>query len=144
MAKAYFSTVFDVPSDKAWALIRDFSNYAWAGVISETSMEEGKAGDAVGGIRNVHTTDKIIRQRLLAHSDLDRYYTYEFCDPIPFSVRNYQATLRVTPVIDGNQSFVEWWATFDCGAEDCEHWTNYFANDGFATWLQSLRAYLLT
>jgi len=29
-------------------------------------------------------------------------------------VTGFQATLRVTPVVDGNRAFVEWWANFDC------------------------------
>jgi hypothetical protein len=28
----------------------------------------------------------------------------------------YQATLRITPVVDGDRAFVEWWATCDCDA----------------------------
>jgi hypothetical protein len=105
-------------------------------------MEDGKPGDAVGGVRSVALPDRTIRQRLLAHSDLDRFYTYELCDPAPFPVRNYRATLRVTPITDGGRAFVEWWATFDCDDSESEHWTKYFENDGFAKWLGSLRAYL--
>ena len=142
MAKAYFSTVFEASADNVWAAIRDFSSYEWAGVVSDVHMEEGKAGDAVGGIRNVRTADRQIRQRLLAHSDRDRFYTYELCEPVPFPVQGYEATLRVTPVTDGNRAFIEWWATFDCEAGERDRWTNYFKNDGFANWLNSLRAYL--
>jgi hypothetical protein len=68
--------------------------------------------------------------------------SYAFCDPIPFPVRNFRATLRVTPVIDGDRAFVEWWATFDCAADAYERWTHYFALDGFAVWLRSLREHL--
>jgi hypothetical protein len=39
------------------------------------------------------------------------------CDPPPFPVRNYTATIRIARIVDGNRSFVEWWATFDCAAE---------------------------
>ena len=41
------------------------------------------------------------RERLLAHSDRDRTYTYNF-EKTPFDVDNYCATLRVTPVTDGH------------------------------------------
>src|SRR5438067_10178047 len=144
MAKSYFSTVFDEPADAIWSAIRDFSNYQWAGVVSETTMEDGKAGDAVGGVRRVRTGERLIRQQLLAHSDLDRCYTYALCQPLPFPVRDYQATLRVTPIIDGNRAFVEWWATFDCAADQVERWTSYFRDEGFAKWLRALRAYSIT
>jgi hypothetical protein len=139
MARAYFSTVFEQSSDQVWSAIRDFGKYEWAGVVSGVHMEDGKAGDTVGAIRHVRTQDNVIRQRLLAHSDLDRSYTYDFCSAIPFPVRNYQATLRVTPIVDGNRAFVEWWATFDCAADEHDHWTDYFANSGFRVWLLALR-----
>ncbi|HEY1289931.1 MAG TPA: SRPBCC family protein [Burkholderiales bacterium] len=142
MAKSYFSTVFEESAHDIWAAIRDFSNYRWAGVVADTRMEDGKAGDAVGGVRNVRINGGVIRQRLLAHSDLERSYTYELCDPAPFPVSNYRATLRVTPVVDGSRAFVEWWATFDCAADERERWTGHFENEGFAKWLQSLRAHL--
>ena len=29
-------------------------------------------------------------------------------------VENYVATLKLTPVTDGNRTFAEWWAEFDC------------------------------
>ena len=144
MAKSYFSTVFDEPADAIWSAIRDFSKYEWAGAVSETAMEDGKAGDAVGGVRRVRTGERLIRQQLLAHSDLDRCYTYALCQPLPFPVRDYQATLRVTPIIDGNRAFVEWWATFDCAADQLERWTSYFRDEGFAKWLRALRAYSIT
>jgi len=40
--------------------------------------------------------------------------TYCFAGESPPPVENLQATLRVTPVVDGEHAFVEWWVTFDC------------------------------
>ena len=57
--------------------------------LSRAILSKGKSGDAVGAIRNVRIGDTCIRQRLLAHSDLDRSYTYGFCEPSPYPVRNY-------------------------------------------------------
>src|SRR3954469_11238445 len=139
MAKSYFSTVFDKPADAVWSIIRDFSQYAWAGVVSETTMEGGRAGDAVGGVRAVRTGERLIRQKLLAHSDLERSYTYEVCEPSPLAVRDYRATLRVTPIVDGDRAFVEWWATFDCAEPERDRWTRHFRDEGFAKWLGALR-----
>ena len=36
--------------------------------------------------------------------------------PASLPVTDFQATLRITPVVDGDRAFVEWWATFDCEA----------------------------
>jgi Polyketide cyclase / dehydrase and lipid transport len=142
MTRSYYSTVFEQTADQVWSVIRDFNNYTvWVEGVGESHIEEGKPGDTVGAIRNVRIGDTNIRQRLLAQSDRDRFQTYEFCGPIPYPVRNYEATLRVTPISDGNRAFVEWWATFDCEASEYDHWTKFFANS-FAKWLGSLRAHL--
>ena len=142
MAQSYFSIVLDRPAQDVWAVIRPFDHYRWAGVESETIIEDGKAGDQVGAIRRVNSAGKIIRQKLLVHSDRERMYTYSLCDPAPFPVRDYVATIRVTPVVESGQSFVEWWATFDCAADEREHWTNHFEREGFAKWLAALRRFM--
>lgn len=142
MPKAYYSTVFEHPADRVWRTIRAFDHYSWAGTGIDAQMESGRDGDAVGGIRHVNTPSQPIRQRLLAHSDVDRYYSYEFCDPVPFPVHDYRATLRVTPITDGDRAFVEWWASFDCPDDERERWVEQFERDGFAVWLASLRASL--
>ena len=142
MPKSYYSTVVNHPAAEVWAVIRPFDHYAWAGVEGETTIESGKAGDQVAAIRRITTGEKITRQILLAHSDLERSYTYALCDPSPFPVRNYVATIRVAPVVASNEAFVEWWATFDCAAEEADRWTNHFASEGFAKWLSALRQFM--
>jgi hypothetical protein len=58
-------------------------------------------------------------------------------------VRDYVATIRVTPVVETGEAFVEWWATFDClDAAETDKWTHYFAHDGFAVWLRALRNFM--
>ena len=142
MPRSYYSTVFEHPAGRVWARIRDFGDYEWAGTGYQAWMEDGRAGDAVGGVRTFRRDDgTLVGQRLRAHSDVDRSYTYEFCEPSPFPVRDYEATLRVTPVVDGDRAFVEWWATFECAAEERDRWTAQF-NEGFAGWLHSLRGRL--
>jgi hypothetical protein len=142
MARSYYSTVFDRPAAGVWAAIRAFDHYAWAGVAGDIIIEDGKAGDQVGAVRRISAGAKVNRQILLAHSDIDRSYTYALCEPAPFPVRDYTATIRVAPVVDTGTAFVEWWATFDCAAEERDHWTRYFEQEGFAKWLESLRRYM--
>jgi Polyketide cyclase / dehydrase and lipid transport len=109
MAKAYYSTVFEQSAEDIWEIIRDFNNYpVWVGGAGESRIEDGKSGDAVGAIRNVLYQRRRIRQRLLAQSDVERSQTYEFCEAPTLPLTAFQATLRVTPVIDGNCAFVEW------------------------------------
>jgi hypothetical protein len=79
-----------------------------------------------------------ICQRLLAQSDVERSQTYEFAGAPTLPVTFYQATLRITPVVDGDRAFVEWWATFDCDAGQRDQLTGTLAAS-FEKWLESLR-----
>ncbi len=144
MGKSYFSTIFDAPAAKVWAAARDFNGLAtwFSGSVSTSAIEAGKTGEAVGAVRNFLFGDSRIREQLVALSDVDCSYTYVFCDPAPFPVKNYRATLRVTPITDGDKAFVEWWTTFDCAADELEHWTGFFAREVFKPALDSLRAYV--
>lgn len=142
MTRAYYSTVLDHSADAVWSVIRAFDHYAWAGVPGETVMEDGRAGDQVGGIRRFRAGDVVLRQILLAHSDIDRCYSYAFAGAPPVAAADYQATIRVTPVIESGQAFVEWWATFDCASEDRERLVDHFENKGFAIWLRALRTFM--
>ena len=54
--------------------------------------------------------------RLLGLSDYDMFCTYSILES-PMGVENYVATLRLTPVTDGDQTFAEWTAEFDCAPE---------------------------
>ena len=139
MAKAYYSTVLEQPAGEVWKIIRDFNNYpVWVDGAGESEIEGGKSGDAIGAVRNVLYRERRIRQRLLAQSDVDRFQTYEFADNPTLPMTDFRATLRVTPVIDGNRAFVEWWAIFDCEAISRAELTRTLAG-WFETWLESLR-----
>ena len=58
----------------------------------------------------------MIREQLLTLSDYDYQCTYSILES-PMGVDNYVATLKLTPVTDGNRTFAEWWAEFDCAPE---------------------------
>src|SRR5216684_1350445 len=112
MAKAYYSTVFEQPAPEVWKIVRDFNNYPiWVGGAGESKIEDGKSGDTVGAVRRVLYQDRHIRQRLLAQSDVERSQIYEFCGAASLPVTGFQATLRITPIVDGDRAFIEWSAT---------------------------------
>ena len=143
MAKSYASTVIDAPADEVWARIRDFNELpVWhGGMVATSEIEEGKAGDQVGGVRSFTlTNDAHLRENLLGHSDQERSYTYDF-QKHPFDVDNYLATIRVTPVTDGDKSFVEWWTTFDCDRDKIGYWENFFATEVFQGGFDALKAH---
>jgi len=142
VARSHYSTIFERTADEVWAVIRDFNNYpVWIDGAGESAIEAGKSGDSVGAVRDVLYNDVRRRQKLLALSDTERSQAYRFVSEPPLHTRNFQATLRVTPVVDGNRAFVEWWATFDCDAERHDERTVFFRG-AFAGWLESLRRYL--
>jgi hypothetical protein len=142
MPRAYYSTVFQQTAADVWKIIRDFNNYpVWVGGAGESRIEAGKSGDTVGAVRDVLYQGRRIRQRLKALSDVERTQVYEFCDTPTLPVADFQATLRVTPVVDGDRAFVEWWATFDCEPARPEELSATLAG-WFAKWLESLRAHL--
>src|SRR3546814_1753344 len=57
-----------------------------------------------------------IREKLLALSDYDFSCSYSILES-PMGVENYVATLKLTPVTDGDRTFAEWSASFDCAVE---------------------------
>lgn len=143
MAKAYYSTVFEQSAPQVWEIIRDFNNYpVWVDGAGESRIEDGKSGDTVGAIRNVLYMERRIRQRLLAQSDVERSQTYEFCAAPSLPLTDFQATLRITPVVDGDRAFVEWWATFDCDPARRGELIGRLQG-WFGKWLESLRKSLV-
>ena len=48
----------------------------------------------------------------------------------------------MTPVVDGDKAFVEWWTTFDCDRDQIDHWDGFFANEIFASALRGLKKHI--
>jgi uncharacterized protein YndB with AHSA1/START domain len=115
MIKVYVSTVVDAPAERVWARIRDFNGLpTWVPAVASSRIEGGGPADRVGAIRNFTLKDGgVIREQLLTLSDFDLQCGYSILDS-PMGVENYVATLKLTPVTDGDRCFAEWWAEFDC------------------------------
>ena len=141
MACAYASTVIDAPASDVWGRIRDFNGLPdwFPEVIATSEIEDGLAGDQVGCVRSFTLGDGThLRERLLSHSDAQRSYSYNF-QKKPFDVDGYHATIKVTPVTDGDKAFVEWWTTFDCDRDQIDHWQGFFANEIFQGGFEALK-----
>jgi hypothetical protein len=113
--RIYVSSIIDASADSVWARIRDFNGLPqWHPAIADSRIENQQPADRVGCVRHFHTRDGgTIRERLLALSDYDYSCTYEILES-PMGVDNYVATLKLTPVTDGDRCFAEWSAEFDC------------------------------
>ena len=118
MALVYASSVIAAPAARIWETIRDFNGLPnWHPAIAESRIESGAPADQVGCIRAFRLRDGgFIRERLLALSDYDFSCTYAILES-PMGVENYVATLKLTPITDGDRTFAEWSAEFDCAPE---------------------------
>ena len=118
MIKVYTSSVIDASADAVWAHVRDFNGLPkWHPAIADSRIEGNWPADRIGCIRNFRLRDGgAIREQLLSLSDYDYQCTYSILES-PMGVENYVATLRLTPITDGDRTFVEWTAEFDCALE---------------------------
>lgn len=115
MARVYISSVIDAPVAKVWDRVRDFNGLPrWHPRIRDSRIENGEPSDRVGCIRDFHLQNgDRIREKLLGLSDYDYFCTYSILES-PMPLTGYIATLRLTPVTDGDRTFAEWTAEFDC------------------------------
>jgi hypothetical protein len=114
MAKVYKSSIINAPADKVWSIVRDFNALPkWTPFVAKSEIEGGLPSDKVGCIRNFVLKDGgVIREQLLTLSDRDMSCTYSILES-PMGVENYEATLSLKPVTDGNTTFACWTAEFD-------------------------------
>ena len=115
MVRVYVSSVIDATIARVWAHIRDFNALPrWVPVVVDSRIEGGLPADQVGCIRNFNLNDGgNLREQLLALSDHDHSFTYSILAS-PMGVENYVAVLKLTRITDGDRTFAEWWAEFDC------------------------------
>jgi len=140
VVRIYVSSVIDAAADTVWSRIRDFNALPlWHPAIADCRIENNEPSDRVGCIRHFHTRDGgLIRERLLGLSDYDYSCSYEILES-PMGVADYVGTLKLTPVTDGNRSFAEWSAEFEC-AEGRERELTQLIGDGvFLGGLEALK-----
>ena len=118
MARIFVSSVIDAPAAKVWERVRDFNALPrWHPRIRDSRIENGEPSDKIGCVRDFHLQNgDRLREKLLGLSDYDMFCTYTILEG-PMPLTNYIATLRLTPVSDGDRTFIEWTAEFDCAPE---------------------------
>ena len=121
MARVYTSTVIGAGAGRVWERVRDFNALPrWHPKIRDSRIEDAIPSDEVGCIRNFNLQNgDTIREQLLGLSDYDMFCTYSILES-PMPLTDYIATLRLTPITDGDRCFAEWSAEFECdpAAED--------------------------
>lgn len=140
MARVFVSSVIAGPADQVWARIRDFNGLpTWHPSIRESQIEAGEPSDKVGCVRDFYLQNgDRIRERLLGLSDYDMFCTYSILES-PMALENYVATIRLTPITDGDRTFAEWTAEFDCAVENEADLVDGIGNNVFQTGFDSLK-----
>lgn len=137
MPKIVRSVVVDADADTVWRLVRDFNGLpSWSPGLPASVIEDGRPPDQVGCVRRIGEA----REQLVTLDDVTRSYRYTMLSG-PFKVRDYLATLRVTPVHDGGapRSLVEWSNTYDCDPADADGLATTFGDHIFGPALDALR-----
>jgi hypothetical protein len=118
MPRVYVSSVIEVPVARVWERVRDFNALPrWVPAVRESRIENGEPADRVGCVRDfrLQNGDRL-REQLLGLSDYEYFCTYSILES-PMPLTNYVATLRLTPITDGDRTFAEWSAEFDCAPD---------------------------
>jgi hypothetical protein len=115
MPRVYVSSVIDASADRVWSIVRDFNGLPrWMPVVADSRIEGGQPSDKVGCVRNFNLKNGgNIREQLLSLSDYEYTCSYSILES-PMGVENYTATLKLMPITDGDRTFAEWTAEFDC------------------------------
>jgi hypothetical protein len=148
MNSTYYSSVLNYPINEVWSLIRDFNSYPnYIDGVTESVLEYNMQGDEVGAVRRFCYRGEWIRQRLIAHSDADHFFTYAGMDKFNFPANkedkppapiDYEGTLRLKPIIDGDRTFVEWFVKFQGRPTEITEWSNLLM-ELIPQWVDSLR-----
>ncbi|SFI32255.1 SRPBCC family protein [Jannaschia pohangensis] len=140
MPRVFISSVIGAPPAKVWDKIRDFNALPrWHPRIRDSRIENGEPSDRVGCVRDFHLQNgDRIREKLLALSDFDLSCTYAILES-PMPLTDYVATLRLTPITDGDRTFAEWTAEFDCAEADAEDLVVGIGNNVFQAGFDALK-----
>jgi hypothetical protein len=140
MPRVFVSSVINAPAAKVWERVRDFNALPrWHPRIRESRIENGEPSDKIGCVRafSLQNGDQL-REKLLGLSDYDMFCTYAILES-PMSLTNYIANLRLTPITDGDRTFAEWTAEFDCEDEAADDLVNGIGGNVFQGGFDALK-----
>jgi hypothetical protein len=140
MARVFVSSVINAPVARVWERVRDFNALPrWHPLIRDSRIEDALPSDKVGCIRNFNLQNgDNIREQLLGLSDYDMFCTYSILES-PMPLEDYIATLRLTPVTEGDRCFAEWSAEFSCDPSDESDLVNGIGTDVFQVGFDALK-----
>ncbi|MBL8269197.1 SRPBCC family protein [Steroidobacter sp.] len=109
----HVSSVIDAPIEVVWAAVRDFNALPqWHPNILASRIEDARAVDAVGCIRNFQLQDgSSVREQLLTLSDREYRFCYSMLES-ELGLYDYISEFSLQRVTDGNRTFAVWSAQF--------------------------------
>ncbi len=140
MVKVFQSAVISAPLKKVWEAIRSFNDLpSWHPGIAESRIEEDRAPDSVGCVRNFSlTSGDRIREQLLALDDVNHLCTYTILES-PMALTDYLSCLRLYEITDNGSTFAVWTAEFNTAPEDAEELHKTVGEGVFLTGLKALQ-----
>ncbi|AUV84176.1 hypothetical protein C2R22_21625 (plasmid) [Salinigranum rubrum] len=126
------SQVIPSSAPAVWDAVREFDSIdEWHPVIEDCTIDEGKSPVQIGAVRDFTAGDRTVRERLEAHSDVDRYYQYSMEGEGGDKV-DYLSELRIQPITETNESLATWTAHYDVVEDgdpegEAEHLTKVFS-----------------
>jgi hypothetical protein len=140
MPRVYISSVINAPASRVWERIRDFNALPrWVPAVRESRIENGEPSDKIGCVRAFRLQNgDPLREKLLGLSDFDYFCTYSILES-PMPLTDYIATVRLTPVTDGDRTFAEWTAEFECAPEVAEELVTNIGQNVFQAAFDALK-----
>ncbi len=136
------SVIIDAPIERVWQAVRRFDGVAaWNPGVAAAVMETGSP-TAIGSVRKLDIVDgSVFRETLLAHSDLEHYYTYNIIDS-PLKCSNYVSCHRFIEITQGNKTLGIWQGEFDCDPADAAELEKIVGNGIYRDAQLALNQYL--
>lgn len=118
--RVLISEIVPAPVEEVWAEIREFDEIdGWHPGISNCTTEGDRGATEIGAVRNFEAGGRTLREKLIAHSDVDRYYRYTIVEG-GGAKEDYLSELRAIPVTESDETLVLWAGEFDAPAADME------------------------
>jgi len=135
------NSVINAPLDEVWAIIRDFNGMPkWHPLVIGSKIENNEPADKVSCVRVLtNKSGQKIKEKLLALSDIDHTYSYSIEEATKAPIEDFIATMQLLQITDGDCTYIEWTAEFDCAPEDEEDMVELFSTDIFQSGIDALK-----
>lgn len=136
------SMILEADIARVWAAVRAFDGVVdWNPGVTAARLETGRATET-GAVRHLDIVDgTVFRETLLAHSDLEHFYTYDIVEG-PLPVTNYVSTHRFIPITATRQTLSIWESRFDCSADDADEMDKVVGDQIYIGGMSGLDAFL--